>query len=85
MMDNDEIAWVLRQLLRETRTYCCVQFAQCFTDSAEEVRYFNGLISAMPYGERLEVTASFNNIYDSVVAVRVTASIATHPAPVATQ
>ena len=78
-MTNAEIAWVLHELLSDTRTYCGVQFARNFDDCEEELRYLKGLVSALPNGERIAVEASFNRIYDALVYVRAMDSMDSIP------
>lgn len=85
MMNDEEIAWALLQLLRDTRHYRGCTFACERLNSAERRKYAVGLWSALPEPERVVVCASFNKIYHAVAAVRTANARATHQAPRATQ
>lgn len=82
MLSEDEIAWLLLQLLPESAYYCGDSFAyfRCL-DTKGQIRHANALLMAMPEDDRKAVAESFNRIYDAVAAHRVAALIATHPVP----
>lgn len=85
MIDDDEIAWLLLQILRDTRTYIGAKFACGSLDGAAQIKYAKALFLALPKSEQLEVEDLFDTIYSSVVATRLAACHATHQAPKAMQ
>jgi hypothetical protein len=85
MMDNEEIAWLLLQILRDTRTYLGVAFECYELEGDAQLRYAKGLFTALPESEKREVESLFNQIYTSASLAREVEYLATHPAPRAMQ
>jgi hypothetical protein len=86
MMTQDEIAWLMFQLLQNTRTYRGDSFAYFHDlDDPGKIRHATALLVALPKSERLLVEASFQRITEAVAEWRVTDFLATHSAPVRMQ
>jgi hypothetical protein len=79
MMSQADIAWLILQLLSETRTYRGTVFECGDLEPAERIRYARGLMMALPEHERRGVETAFERIQTFISVAEIMAYLSTHP------
>lgn len=85
MMTTAEIAALLLHLLGWTRIYRGVTFDCLHLEPAEQIKFAEGLLKAMPKPERRIVETAFEHTRAAITAERMARALATHPTPEAVQ